>query len=60
MNHGKKTTFAFKLAENKDKAATKKWKARDGVSVAGCSDITGDGDFRENSFHPRGDFGLLC
>ncbi|WP_332767361.1 hypothetical protein [Phenylobacterium sp.] len=42
-----KTVFAFKLAEKKDAAPqTGKWKARDGVSVAGCTDQTGDGDYR--------------
>ena len=60
MNNEKKTIFAFKLAEKKDKTATKKWKARDGVSVAGCSDLTGDGEFRERTISPRGDFGVFC
>ncbi|WP_205519592.1 hypothetical protein [Pyxidicoccus caerfyrddinensis] len=39
MNSDKKV-FAFKLAEKKEKkeeAKTTKWKAREGVSVAGCS-----------------------
>lgn len=47
MNNDKKI-FAFKLAEKKEqeKPTTAKWKARDGVSVAGCSDQTGDGDYR--------------
>ncbi|HEX9945967.1 MAG TPA: hypothetical protein VGA98_00345 [Allosphingosinicella sp.] len=40
-----KKTFAFKLA---DKAANSgsKWRTRDGVSLAGCTDVTGDGDLR--------------
>jgi hypothetical protein len=40
-----KKTFAFKLA---DKAANSgsKWRTRDGVSLAGCSDVTGEGDLR--------------
>ena len=44
-----KTVFAFKLAEKKRNdagARDGKWKARDGLSVAGCTDPTGDGDFR--------------
>lgn len=40
-----KKTFAFKLA---DKAANSapKWKTRDGVSLAACTDVTGQGDLR--------------
>jgi hypothetical protein len=49
MNNDKKV-FAFKLADKKEdvkeKAATPKWKAREGVSVAGCTDPTGVGDYR--------------
>jgi len=59
MNNDKKI-FAFKLAEKKEKAATAKWKAREGVALAGCTDVTGDGDFRESTF-PRGhDNGVFC
>jgi hypothetical protein len=38
-------TFAFKLA---DKAANSapKWRTRDGVALAGCSDVTGNDDLR--------------
>ena len=58
MNNHKKI-FAFKLAEKKEKAATAKWKAREGVSVAGCTDPTGNGDFRESLFIGR-DNGVFC
>ena len=35
--HTQKKLFAFKLAEKQDsKADSGKWKARDGVAVAGC------------------------
>ena len=57
MNNQKKI-FAFKLAAKQDKAATPKWKAREGVSLAGCTDPTGDGDFREFG-HVR-DGGIFC
>jgi hypothetical protein len=50
--------FAFKLAAKQEKAATPKWKAREGVSLAGCTDPTGDGDFREFG-HVR-DGGIFC
>ncbi len=50
MNNDNKKVFAFKLAEKKEKldekATTTKWKARDGVSVAGCTDRIGDGSYR--------------
>jgi hypothetical protein len=49
MNNDKKV-FAFKLAEKKqaekEKAATTKWQAREGVALAGCTDPTGYGDYR--------------
>ncbi len=57
MNNPKKI-FAFKLADKQAKAATPKWKAREGVSLAGCTDPTGDGDFREFG-HVR-DGGVFC
>jgi hypothetical protein len=49
MNNDKKKIFAFKLAEKKEQGKTPaaKWKARDGVSVAGCTDAIGDGSYRE-------------
>ena len=40
-----KKTFAFKLADRNAEAASK-WTARDGVSLAGCTDTTGFGDYR--------------
>lgn len=33
-----KKTFAFKLAE-KGAKSPRKWKARDGVALAGCSEV---------------------
>lgn len=39
-----KRTFAFRLADKRPTDA--KWKARDGVAIAGCSDPTGQGDYR--------------
>jgi hypothetical protein len=33
-----KKTFAFKLADKSTKGAGK-WKARDGVAVAGCTEV---------------------
>jgi hypothetical protein len=39
-----KKTFAFKLADRNAKAASK-WTARDGVSLAGCSNV-GDYQYR--------------
>ncbi|HEX8307965.1 MAG TPA: hypothetical protein VF645_06045 [Allosphingosinicella sp.] len=40
-----KKTFAFKLADRAANGASK-WRTRDGVAVAGCTDVTGDGDLR--------------
>jgi hypothetical protein len=49
MNNDKKV-FAFKLAEKKEKetekAAPAKWKAREGISLAGCTDPTNRGMYR--------------
>lgn len=42
--------FAFKLAGQEDakkvQSNESKWQIRDGVAMAGCSDATGDGDWR--------------
>ena len=46
-----KKTFAFQLASvQKTDAKTdgKQWQVRDGVAVAGCTDPTGNGDYRES------------
>ncbi len=57
MNNEKKI-FAFKLAEKKEqekeKAETAKWKAREGVSLAGCTDRTGGWNVRYD------DNGIYC
>lgn len=42
-----KKTFAFQLA-SQQKTANTQWQARDGVAVAGCTDPTREGDFRES------------
>lgn len=49
-----KKIFAFKLADKKEQTEKAKWRAREGVSVAGCSDPGHVGDFRE------GDRGIWC
>jgi hypothetical protein len=46
-----KKTFAFQLAstqKTETKAEQKQWQVRDGVAVAGCTDPTRQGDFRES------------
>lgn len=49
MNNAKKV-FAFKLAKKKEagkeKAETTQWKAREGLSLAGCTDPTERGLYR--------------
>ena len=61
MNDTKKV-FAFKLVEKKEKAQEKtlnaKWTAREGIAVAGCTDV-GSGDYR---WHQWGgaDTGFWC
>lgn len=53
MDNAKKV-FAFKLAEKRPENA--KWKARDGVSVAGCTHV-GDGVYWFGGrFNPDGEF----
>ncbi len=61
MNNDKKV-FAFKLAEKKEteKEKAAKWKAREGVSVAGCTDPTGVGDYRYDSPYYGRDNGIWC
>lgn len=41
-----KKTFAFQLASQQK--TDKQWQVRDGVAVAGCTDPTRVGDFRES------------
>jgi hypothetical protein len=53
--------FAFKLAEKKEKEAkpAAQWQVRDGVSVAGCTDPTGEFNVRYSQ--DRGiDNGIYC
>jgi hypothetical protein len=52
-----KKTFAFKLAAEGSKGA-RKWQARDGVALAGCSLVDPRGQYRD-SFH-IGDDGIYC
>lgn len=48
----KPAIFAFKLAEKNDEASGDAgWRARDGVSVAGCTDPTGLGLYRNNIYY---------
>jgi hypothetical protein len=49
MESGKKT-FAFKLAAKKTGMSDKKWTARAGVAVAGCTDPTDQGLYRESIY----------
>jgi hypothetical protein len=51
-----KKTFAFKLADKNAKGASK-WKARDGISLAGCSEVAW-GDYRGPRL--RNDDGIYC
>lgn len=57
-----KKLFAFKLADKRSaqlKSRGPKWKIRDGVAVAGCTDPTkGDGDFMESTYGY--DAGTFC
>ena len=64
-----KKTFAFKLADKKNKEVQSsgvKWKARDGLSIAGCTQPSGGGepgDTRETIYIgqlPRPDAGIAC
>jgi hypothetical protein len=62
MNHDKKV-FAFKLADKKeqqDKTPRARWKAREGVSIAGCSDPAGNGNPREDDWFWGYDQGYWC
>jgi hypothetical protein len=51
-----KKTFAFKLAD-KNANAVSKWSARDGVPLAGCTEVR-LGNYRESSRF--GDNGVYC
>lgn len=47
-------TFAFKLADKRDVSRDGKWKARDGLSVAGCTEYRFPNNLRQN------DNGVYC
>ena len=51
-----KKTFAFKLADQGSKGA-RKWTVRDGVALAGCSEVA-LGNYRES--RRIGDDGIYC
>ena len=51
-----KKTFAFKLADQGAKGA-RKWTARDGVALAGCSEVA-FGNYRDT--RRFGDDGVFC
>jgi hypothetical protein len=51
-----KKTFAFKLIDTVEKRAAK-WTARDGVALAGCSEVR-LGNYREATRY--GDNGIYC
>jgi hypothetical protein len=57
-----KKTFAFKLADKSAKSDGK-WKARDGVALAGCTELPNH-NYRDNIFangHPAPeDGGYFC
>ena len=58
-----KKAFAFKLAEkNNEKVEQKieatKWQAREGLSVAGCTDPAGQGNYRD--YRTGIDNGVWC
>ena len=58
-----KKAFAFKLAEKnsiklEDKVETPKWQAREGLSVAGCTDPAGQGNYRD--YRTGIDNGVWC
>ena len=54
--------FAFQLADKRERGDGK-WRARDGVSVAGCTELP-NGNYRDNIFangHPAPpDGGYFC
>jgi hypothetical protein len=52
-----KKTFAFKLADKGAKGA-RKWKARDGVALAGCSEVGTFGNYRDS--RRFADDGVYC
>jgi hypothetical protein len=57
QNNNKKKTFAFQLASQQK--TEKQWQVRSGVAVAGCSDPTGNGDYRYMKLS-RSDNGAWC
>jgi hypothetical protein len=57
-----KRTFAFRLADKRENSG--KWKAREGVSLAGCTELPNH-NYRDNIFWPGGqpapeDGGYFC
>lgn len=60
-NQQETTLFAFKLAENQDAAKpAQQWKVREGVSVAGCTDVNPDHGLYRASNQFSADGGVYC
>lgn len=60
-----KKLFAFKLAEKRDEASTPqgKWKAREGLAVAGCTELPDGSQEWRDWYGPTGvghDAGYYC
>lgn len=52
--------FAFELVKKQNDKPATQWQAREGVSVAGCSDPTHDGNWREPNRLGQNDKGIYC
>jgi len=62
QNQQQSTLFAFKLAEKQQQDATpaQQWKVREGVAVAGCTDVNPDRGLYRASTTWSVDGGIYC
>ena len=56
----KRKLFAFKLASREDRTSETRWKAREGRSVAGCTDYKFPGNLRYPHSTFGADRGIYC
>jgi len=61
QNQQQSTLFAFKMAEKQQEAQpAQQWKVRDGVAVAGCTDVNPDRGLYRASTTWSVDGGVYC
>lgn len=60
MMKSEKQTFAFKLASKATDTKNEKWRAREGVSIAGCSNLKDPDNPEQRYTGTAPDNGIYC